>query len=202
VFDMACVLSCATAAVVLMMDARTRSLVAAGADVVHGIVAVGALVVASIAVVYLAAKYLPRWFASGRFVRFERALKAVVDGLLVIRQPRCLIEAGGLSLVAWMLNALVMVSLLAAVGITASPVTILLLLGLSGIAAAIPAAPANIGTLQFAFVLALAPHGHPSAQALAAASLVQIVLLGSVTLAGAVVYGACHLMPRGRASND
>ena len=83
--------------------------------------------------------------------------------------------------------------MLNAVGISPPPATLVLLVGMSGLAAAIPSAPANLGTLQFAFITVLATVGHSAAVSFAAASLVQVFFLGSVTIVGAVLYGAWSL---------
>ena len=65
----------------------------------------------------------------------------------------------------------------------------ILLIGITGIAAAIPAAPAGIGTLQYAFHIAAVMFEFPLSAALVASAIVQIVLLGSATLVGATSYG-------------
>ena len=52
----------------------------------------------------------------------------------------------------------------------------------------IPAAPANIGTLQFAFITVLAIAGGPEAAGFAAALLIQVLWFGSVTVVGALLY--------------
>ena len=64
----------------------------------------------------------------------------------------------------------------------------ILLIGLTGISAAIPAAPAGIGTLQYAFHIASVLFDFSPSAALVASTIVQLVLLGSATLVGAITY--------------
>ena len=78
----------------------------------------------------------------------------------------------------------------------------ILLVGITGIATAIPAAPAGIGTLQYAFHLAAILFSFSASAALVASALVQLVLLGSATLVGAFSYSYAvskHLLPAGEA---
>ena len=63
--------------------------------------------------------------------------------------------------------------------------------------AAIPAAPAGIGTLQYAFHIAAILFDFSPSAALVAATIVQLALLGSATVVGAMVYSYAvynHLM--------
>jgi hypothetical protein len=90
--------------------------------------------------------------------------------------------------------------LLVAMGIFASGGTILLLLGIAGIAAAIPAARPNPGAPQFASVAA--PARHPKPCALAAAFLAQIVFTRGGPFAGAATCVCAHSCPAYRRPND
>ena len=195
--DVLLVLSCAIAGVALMAGERLASGAAdVQANVVHGIWATTAVVVLATLAIYLVVHHLGDWVSRVPYSWVPRAVAAVADGLRAVRQPGTIVALVLLSLLAWALNALTMYAMLVAVGVSPALHSLLLLLGVAGIAAAIPAAPANLGTLQFAFVLALSPAGHAPASAFAAASLVQLVLLGSVTLVGVVAYAASHVRPR------
>lgn len=106
-----------------------------------------------------------------------------------------------LTLLIWGLNSCAMWSMLMALEVQLTASQTVMLIGLTGIAAAIPAAPAGIGTLQYAFFLAAVLYDFPASAALVASALVQIVLLGSVTLAGALAYShavSTRLLPRAR----
>jgi len=156
----------------------------------------------AIVVLYLAVSHFPRWKRWVRFAWLQQAIGAVLAGLASVRSARRLASLIALSGFLWTMNGLSMYSLLVSVGIEATPATVLLVIGAAGVAAAIPAAPANLGTLQFAFMLALKPGGYPPSAAFAAASLVQLLLLGSVTLAGAAIYLVTHFLPGPRSSDD
>ena len=56
--------------------------------------------------------------------------------------------------------------------------------------AVLPAPPAGLGVLQYAFTLVFELLGKPSAIGLVASATVQIALLGSVTLVGAFLFFA------------
>ena len=101
------------------------------------------------------------------------------------------------TLAIWMLNCFAIWSIMMALGIQLNINQTILLVGITGISAAIPAAPAGIGTLQYAFhITAILFDFSPSA-ALVAATIVQLALLGSATVVGAMVYSYAvynHLM--------
>jgi uncharacterized membrane protein YbhN (UPF0104 family) len=193
-FDMIVVLVCAIAGIALAAGQRSGH--PFYANMIHGLVATAVIAGLSVGFLYVATNHLPDRLAWRRFPWLRHATDAIVVGLRSARRPGLVVATAALSLPIWLLSGLAMYSVLVAVGVSPSPRSIVLLLGLAGIAAAIPAAPASIGTLQFAYMLGLAPDGHPASAAFAAASLVQLVLLGSVTLAGAVIYLATQLMPR------
>jgi uncharacterized protein (TIRG00374 family) len=123
----------------------------------------------------------------------------LVHGLHALREPAGYPRLVGSTLVIWMLNSLAIWSILMALGVRLEPSQTVLLIGLTGIAAAIPAAPAGIGTLQYAFHLAAVMFDFSSSVALVASAVVQVVLLGSATLVGALCYSYAiskHLLPR------
>jgi uncharacterized membrane protein YbhN (UPF0104 family) len=87
-----------------------------------------------------------------------------------------------------MLNCLAIWSIMMALDVQLDVNQTILLIGITGISAAIPAAPAGIGTLQYAFYIAAVLFEFSSSVALVASVIVQIVLLGSATLVGAIAY--------------
>lgn len=112
----------------------------------------------------------------------------LIHGLHALREPASYPRLVGSTLIIWLLNSAAMWSILAALGVQLGPSQTVLLIGMTGIAAAIPAAPAGIGTLQYAYHLAAVMFSFPLSVALLASTIVQIVLLGSATLAGALCY--------------
>jgi uncharacterized membrane protein YbhN (UPF0104 family) len=192
--DMLVVLSCAIAGVFLMTGERLASDAGdAQSSIVQGIWATTVLVALASLGMYVVVRHLGEWAGRVRYTWFRRAVASVTEGLHAVRKPGSMTAPFALTVLAWTLNGLAMYALLIAVGLSPAMHTLLLLLGVAGIVAAIPAAPANLGTLQFAFVLALSPAGHAPASAFAAASLVQLILLGSVTLVGVLAYAGSHV---------
>jgi uncharacterized membrane protein YbhN (UPF0104 family) len=101
------------------------------------------------------------------------------------------------TLAIWLLNCFAIWSIMMALGIQLNINQTILLVGITGISAAIPAAPAGIGTLQYAFHIAAILFDFSPSAALVAATIVQLALLGSATVVGAMVYSYAvynHLM--------
>jgi uncharacterized membrane protein YbhN (UPF0104 family) len=91
-------------------------------------------------------------------------------------------------LLIWGLNALAMWLIVFALGVALSPLQTLLLMGIVGLAAVLPAPPAGLGVLQYAFTLVFELLKEPGTIGLVASLAVQAALLGSVTLAGAILF--------------
>jgi glycosyltransferase 2 family protein len=95
-----------------------------------------------------------------------------------------------LSFLIWALNCLSMWLIAFAFGVTLDFLQTMLLVGVVGVAAVLPAPPAGLGVLQYAFTLVFALLGKPSAVGLVASTTVQVALLGSVTIVGALLFWA------------
>ncbi len=91
------------------------------------------------------------------------------------------------TILIWALNTLAIWAIIRSLGVSLSLSGVLLLEGISGLAAAIPSAPAGIGTLQYAFLLTFGMLQLDKTTGVAASLLVQGVLLGSVTLVGVII---------------
>ncbi|HWS68392.1 MAG TPA: lysylphosphatidylglycerol synthase transmembrane domain-containing protein [Steroidobacteraceae bacterium] len=117
----------------------------------------------------------------------------LVRGIHVLASPEQCARILALSLLIWALNAIAMWLIVFAFGVILSPLQTLLLVGIVGIAAVLPAPPAGLGILQYAFTLVFELLGKPSAIGLVASAAVQVVLLGSVTLVGAFLFFAIVL---------
>lgn len=199
--DMVAVIACAALGMLWAMgSARAAGSPEVNRMLAGGLIGAAAVVGLAAALVYAAIAHPPRWLGR-RFPLALAAVDAVRTGLLSVRQPRRIAALATLSAAAWSVNALATWAMLNAVGISPRPAVLLLVIGMSGLAAAIPSAPAGIGTLQFAFVAVLGAAGHPAAASFAGASLVQVFFLGSVTIAGALVYGAWSLRPGRRGAH-
>jgi glycosyltransferase 2 family protein len=127
-------------------------------------------------------------FLSARFEGFSIKVQNLIQGLQVFQHSSSYLKIVGSTLVIWTLNCLAIWSILMALQVQLNVNQTVMLIGLTGIAATIPAAPAGIGTLQYAFHIAAVLFGFPASAALAASTTVQIVLLGSATAVGALAY--------------
>jgi len=114
----------------------------------------------------------------------------LVRGIQILTSPGQCGRILGFSLLIWALNAVAMWLIVFAFGVSLSLLQTLLLMGIVGLAAVLPAPPAGLGVLQYAFTLVFELLGKPSAIGLVASAAVQVVLLGSVTLVGAFLFFA------------
>jgi len=121
----------------------------------------------------------------------------LLQGLHVLEDSSSYLKLLSSTLVIWMLNCLAIWSIMMALDVQLNVNQTILLVGITGISAAIPAAPAGIGTLQYAFYITAVLFEFSSSAALVASVLVQIALLGSATLVGAIAYSyaiSSHLL--------
>ncbi len=123
----------------------------------------------------------------------------LMQGLHVLEDSSIYLKLLSTTLAIWILNCIVIWSILMALDVQLDINQTILLIGITGISAAIPAAPASIGTLQYAFYISSVLFEFSSSAALVAATIVQLVLLGSATVVGAVAYShaiSTHLLAR------
>jgi uncharacterized protein (TIRG00374 family) len=112
----------------------------------------------------------------------------LVRGIQILANPGQCGRIFVYSLMIWLLNGVAMWLIVFALGVSLSLLQTLLLMGIVGLAAVLPAPPAGLGVLQYAFALAFELLGKPGAIGLAASAAVQVALLGSVTLVGAILF--------------
>jgi hypothetical protein len=117
-------------------------------------------------------------------------LSNLVSGIRILADPAKCGRIVALSLLIWALNGLAMWLIVFALGVSLTLLQTMLLLGVVGLAAVLPAPPAGLGVLQYAFTLVFELLGKPSAIALVASATLQVALLGSVTLVGALLFFA------------
>jgi uncharacterized membrane protein YbhN (UPF0104 family) len=115
-------------------------------------------------------------------------LANLLRGIHILAMPKQCGRVLGLSLLIWGLNAVAMWLIVFSLGISLSPLQTLLLMGIVGLAAVLPAPPAGLGVLQYAFTLVFELLGQPVTIGLVASVAVQAALLGSVTLVGAFLF--------------
>jgi hypothetical protein len=89
-------------------------------------------------------------------------------------------------------------SVLKAVDISLGWQEMLSVVGVASLSTLIPSAPGFVGTYQYAYAFTVSLFGYEPARGVAAATAVQIFLLGSVTLVGLGLYIYLNLVnPRG-----
>jgi uncharacterized protein (TIRG00374 family) len=123
-----------------------------------------------------------------RLKAFSVKVQNLIHGLHILQESSSYLKLLSTTLVIWTLNCLAMWSIMMALNIQLNVNQTILLIGITGISAAIPAAPAGIGTLQYAFHITAVLCGFSLSAALVASTIVQIVLLGSATAVGAIAY--------------
>jgi glycosyltransferase 2 family protein len=157
------------------------------AEVNKGLAILVIPIAALVLIVYLAVSRKNN-ILNARLRGFSIKVQNLIQGLRVFEHTSSFPKVVGNTLVVWMLNCLAIWSILMALHVQLNINQTVMLIGITGIAAAIPAAPAGIGTLQYAFHIAALLFAFPASAALAASAIVQIVLLGSATAMGAIAY--------------
>jgi uncharacterized protein (TIRG00374 family) len=126
---------------------------------------------------------------SGVFVRYPR----LSEQLMLIRQAfqilrtRQILVVAALTLIIYLPDALALWFIVKAVGLQLDFAVTLVLLGAVSLSSLLPSGPAYLGTLQFAYALAIEFAGAPPAVGVAAATLAQLCILLPTALAGVAV---------------
>lgn len=129
-----------------------------------------------------------RHFPNRAVLFFRERLELFSKGLGILLRP------GNLSLVLvdtvfiWVFNSLAIWAIVRSLDVSLSLSEVLLLEGISGLAAAIPSAPAGIGTMQYAYLITFDMLHLDKLVGVTASLLMQGVLLGSITLVGLLIF--------------
>ncbi len=166
--------------------------------ILNSLTAVSALLFISI---FLALWFLGRESGLDWLGRLPPAINSRIQsfrqGLLVMRGSG-LSRAVNLSLIVWLLEGIMLWSVLKAVDISLGWQEMLSVVGVASLSTLIPSAPGFVGTYQYAYAFTVSLFGYEPARGVAAATAVQIFLLGSVTLVGLGLYIYLNLVnPRG-----
>ena len=126
-----------------------------------------------------------------RFPGLSAQMAMVQQGLEILRTWRTL-EVIGITLIIYVPDALSLWFLVKAVGMTLGLADTLVLVGAASLSTLLPSGPAFLGTLQFAYALAVEFAGGPRALGIAAATLAQLSLLLplAVIAAAIIVHGS------------
>jgi len=127
----------------------------------------------------------------GRFPGLSGQMAMVQQGFEILRTWRTL-KVIGITLVIYVPDALTLWFLLKAVGLTLGLSDTLVLLGAASLSTLVPSGPAFLGTLQFAYALAVEFAGGARALGIAAATLAQLCLFLplAVIAAAIIVHGS------------
>ncbi len=127
----------------------------------------------------------------GRFPGLSGQMAMVQQGFEILRTWRTL-EVVGITLIIYVPDALTLWFLVKAVGLTLGFPDTLVLLGAASLSTLVPSGPAFLGTLQFAYALAVEFAGGARALGIAAATLAQLCLLLplAVIAAAIIVHGS------------
>jgi uncharacterized protein (TIRG00374 family) len=144
--------------------------------------------------VFIAALYLSGSMASrivGRFPGLSAQMTMVQQGFEILRTWRTL-EVVAITVMIYVPDALSLWLLVKSVGLTLGFSDTLVLLGAASLSTLVPSGPAFLGTLQFAYALAIEFAGGSRALGIAAATLAQLCLLVPLALiaAGILVHGS------------
>ncbi len=171
------------------------------APILHTVeaVAAGCVVLGAILAVllYLRHMALPRPLAF-----LEEQLKSLAQGLHLITGAREVAELALATVIVWTADSVAVWLLCQSLGVELGLFPLLLVMGMSCLAALIPAAPANIGALQYALVLAFELLGLPGDTGFSLALLTQGCFVASCILVGGGLYVRATLVPAWPAAND
>ena len=118
----------------------------------------------------------------------EHRLRSLTDGLHLITGLEEVGMLAAATAVVWTADSCSTWLLCRALGANLGFMELLLVMGMSCLAALIPAAPANIGSIQYALVLAFQLIGYDADVGFGLALLIQGCFVGSSTLAGGCLY--------------
>jgi len=182
-FDMVAVLGMTALGVLLATTTHLDTL----KDVTNGLT----LLVAPIAILVILVYFLVARKDNDLNVKLRTLsvkIQNLLQGLHILEDSSSYMRLLSSTSLIWILNCFAIWSIMMALDIQLDVNQTILLIGITGISAAIPAAPAGIGTLQYAFYITAVLFEFSSSAALVASVIVQIVLLGSATVVGAIAY--------------
>lgn len=171
----------------LMLGAATRQ----NAAILFDVLATAAVLFAFVLVLAfcLSGAMAPRVLR--RFPGIAAQMEMVRDGFAILRTWRT-VEVVVLTALIYVPDALSLWCIVRAVGMKLSAADALVLVGVASLSTLVPSGPAFLGTLQFAYALAIEFAGGARSVGIAAATLAQLCLLLPVALiaAGIVMHGS------------
>jgi uncharacterized membrane protein YbhN (UPF0104 family) len=122
-----------------------------------------------------------------RFPRLADQLAAVELGLAILRSPQS-VAVAILTLIIYVPDALSLWFVVKASGLGLGLPDTLVLVGAASLSTLLPSGPAFLGTLQFAYVLAIESAGAPAVIGVAAATLAQLCILLPVAVIATLIF--------------
>lgn len=153
----------------------------------YGIALSSVALVATFPIVARVSRSLRRREESGFRSSLERKIAAKLEPLLTgyaTISARKAFWCGLLSIVAWIVQIVVTVLVVKAIGLNLSLDAVVVAILAVNATAAFPLTPANIGVFQVAFMIALSAYGIDRNSAVAAGTILQAVLVIPVTVLG------------------
>jgi uncharacterized protein (TIRG00374 family) len=146
-----------------------------------------------LAVFCLSGSVISRVFS--RFPGLSTKMRMVQRGFEILRTWRT-VEVAALTFIIYLPEALLLWFIIKAVGLELGFTDTLVLVGAASLSTLVPSGPAFLGTLQFAYALAIEFAGGPRAVGIAAAMLVQLCLLLPVAViaTGVLLHGSGSLL--------
>lgn len=180
---------------VVVLVALAIGVVAIGTDsarapLVTSVISAGLIVFASLG----AALYVLESGVAERLTRRIPAISsrfaALSESLATVRSLR-MIGILAVSAVVWLLDGAAIWAVLAACGVRIDILGMCLVIGVVSLSTLLPSPPGFLGTMQFAFAIAVSTFGYSWSQGIAAATVNQLFLLGSMVAIGlALLLGA------------
>lgn len=163
------------------------------------LVSVACIVLAALLLILLQLRHraLP-----GPLAFLDKQIKALAQGLHLITGAAEVALLTAATAVVWTADSVATWLLTRSLGVTLSFSQLLLVMGMSCLAALIPAAPANIGALQYALVLAFELLAMPGDTGFSLAVLTQGCFVASCILVGGALYVRATIKPAGRIASN
>ena len=116
---------------------------------------------------------------------------ALAESLATVRSQR-MIGILAVSIVVWILDGAAIWAVLAACGVRLNVLAMCLVVGVVSLSTLLPSPPGFLGTMQFAFAIAVSTLGYSWSQGIAAATVSQVFLLGSMVAIGLALLLAAY----------
>ena len=154
--------------------------------VVTSLISAGSIVFAALGV----ALYV---LGSGVAERLTRRIPAVstrfaalAESLATVRSQR-MISILAVSIIVWLFDGAAIWGVLAACDVRLDVLAMCLVIGVVSLSTLLPSPPGFLGTMQFAFAIAVSTFGYSWSEGVAAATVIQVFLIGSMIAVGLVL---------------